>query len=1366
MLFVFLCVFRTGKAQAKTLNFKHHTINQGLSQNTVLSVLCDSRGLTWVGTEDGLNKFDGYEFTTYRHDNQDPLSISGNQINAIFEDKSGDMWIGTANGLSRYDRDKDRFTRLTETLKTAESPQNYITSITADNAGDIWIGCLGNLKKYDSKRKRLITFQSKELQRIQSIFCDSKGMLWLCKQNGLVILDPFTTRILPLPGILVKDRSLSGSFIRTIREDKQGRVWIGTESRGIFIYERQQNKLVSLAAFSGLFNRFPVVSSVRDIFVRNEKEIWFGTRNGLLVYNILLRTQTLYTTDKYDPYSLSHNIVRCIAKDKAGNYWIGTYSGGLDMTTGKARVFNMIGEQFGDRQGLTSKVVNALAVGADSSLWVGMESEGLDHYDSKKNTFRNFRFSAIEPEASNTVKSLLRIGNDLWIGTLTHLWRMDMKTGAIIKCEIPVTGGVYSLEETPKGLWAGTNGSGVLLLRSSKIISRLSHRAGFNSIASDHVNKICRDKDQSLWIGTGAGLNYFDGKQFKLFIYDRNDPYSLSNSSVLSIFIDRRQGVWIGTKGGGLNFFDRATRRFYHITTREGLANDVIQDICEDKAGNLWVSSNKGLSKLTFKNFSIPFRAQNFNILNYDFQDGLQSNQFNPNSGATAPDGALFFGGINGISFFDPVHVAVNRYRPPVIFTDFLINNVRVKVGAPDAPLKQAIDQCKEVVLAHAQAYFSIKFAALNYINPSKNHYRYKLEGLTKNEDWHYVTSERSATYTSLDAGEYNFKVQASNDDGVWNEQAKTLKIIVLPPWWKTWWAFIIYATVMSVLLYLYYYYSLKTAKLKNELSYEHIVREKEQELYQQKLNFFTNISHEIKTPITLILAPLENLIETNQGNNKFNNQLMLMKRNGERLMKLITQLLDFRKFESNLAKVQVAEGNIVRFVKEVVYSFQAHAENLGIKIEVEAEQPRIRLWFDREIFEKILFNLISNALKFTPEGGTVLITLKKINDQKQLQIEVKDNGRGIPADQIVHIFDQFAHYDNYGVNLNGNGIGLNLVKTLVEYHKGTITVESQEGLDGKRGYTCFRFTVPMGKDQYKADEIISDYKSSEDIAAYQEKDLYLDAELITEQLAEPREWLEEKPILLIVEDNPDLITFLSDYFKNSFIVEVAVNGKEGIEKAFQLIPDIILSDIMMPEVSGTELCSTLKKDTRTSHIPIILLTARTPLIYKIEGFDTGADDYITKPFSVKLLERRVWNLLESRRKLRDRYKKEITLQPVNIAINSADELLLEKIMSLIERQIDNPKLSVEDLGKEVFMSRVTFYRKIKALTNQTPVEFIRGIRLKRAAQLLATKKYHISEVAYMVGFLDLNYFRKCFKEEFGKTPKDYYGAESDNAKS
>ncbi len=1362
---------RPGSAFGQDMNFNRLTINDGLSQNTIYSIFQDRTGFVWIGTEDGLNRFDGYEFKVYRHLPYDANSIRSNQINSVYENKNGDLWIATSTGLDFFNRKTETFKHID--LKQPAGVSSFITYVCGDRYGKIWLGTYDGLKKYDPSNGQVMSFSDKALQslpgktkRTYSIFIGRDDIVWAGVGTGIIRINSLNNRVLPALSGIFNAAGWGKSTVRSIKKDSKNEVWISTEGSGLFHFSENNGRLINY----NMSNSGILSNTIRDLFIKNDKEVWLGTRDGLSILERSSGTFSNQVYDKYDPLSINHNSIRCFMKDNAGSVWLGTFSGGISIFHNTSEKFSSIKEQFGSASGLNHRVVSSITQTSPDDLWMGTEGGGLNYYNRRTGTFQSFLNGLVSQQnPKNIVKALAVDKSDnLWVGTFDGLSHFNTRTNTFKNYPLPASkllnnnNLVYSLFADSDGVWAGTDGGGLSYISDRSSPRSFIHKTGDNSsISSNNIRSIISGGGNILWIGTENGLNRFDKTQgtFESFKNSDRSSEQLSSNSVLSLLIDSRERLWVGTKGGGLNAFYK-DGRFSVIDSRMGLSNDVIHGILEDKFGKIWVSTNKGLSRITFLKNDLPFLKENIRIENFSISDGLQSNQFSPAAWKTSDD-QLFFGGIDGISYFRPENISVNGYKPKVVITDIMVRNSSVSFKSPNSLLAQPIEQTSHITLRYDEAFITLKFAALNFISPDKNLYAYKLSGLKSDDEWHYVGNQRNATYTNLAAGDYVFRVKAANNDGVWSEKETTINIKVLPPIWKTGWAYTFYALVICFLLYLFYYYSVKTTKLKSELELEYLTREKELELTQRKMSFFTNISHEIKTPLTLILAPIDKLLGMNDGNNKIRNQLMLMQRNGERLNRLINQLLDFRKFETGSMKLQAAEGNIVRFVKEVVMAFESYAQHRKISLKISAEANSIRAWFDRDKFEKVMYNILSNALKFTPEEGSVAIRVStggKDGAKRLVIIEVEDNGPGISAAHIPKIFEQFNHLDESGINCSGTGIGLSFSKGLMELHHGTISVESVPAGNNDHGFTCFTLRFPLGKDHLTDEEIIQNYTDSENISGYNESDIPQTARIRSE---EKKQHVlsaadKEKLIMLVVEDNTDVREFISSHFEQDFEIHTAKNGLLGWEKAIETIPDIIVSDVMMPEMSGTSLCSKLKSDARTSHIPVILLTARTPLIFKIEGLETGADDYITKPFNLNVLEARIWNLLESRQLLRERYRKDITLQPTNVAITSPDEKFLARVMNFIENNISESSLSVEELGREVGMSRVTLYRKIKALTNQTAVEFIRSIRLKRAAQLLEQNKLHVSEVAYMVGFIDIDYFRRCFKDQFGHTPKEY----------
>ncbi len=1346
-------------AQVNSFRFKHLGIADGLPQSSVYCMYQDQKGFIWIGTIYGLSRYDGYEFKHFKFENGSPYSISSNELAALQEDAMGNLLVGTVAGVDLYDRKKERFSKVLLEGKTAKQEAGVIRAICKDHKGNIWVGGTKGLLRYNPQTRTLsrVPLNIGEKQRmVTTIAEDVQHVLWLGYGNTVLRYDPVTQKTLPLPQALLQNPYYTKSPAYIIKHDAAQNVWIGTERDGLIVLYDQGHRCVNYRSDT---KPMPLNNDmVRAIAFTKEGNTWIGTRNGLYIINANGLITRHIQMDKYDPASLSGNSIMCFMQDNAGSMWVGTFAGGISINQPGNDNFSYIREQPGQQLGLNYRVVSRVLEDKEYNLWIATEGGGLNFLDRKNNAYRYIHVNPnsdhlVNQEIIKTIQ--LDAKDNVWIGTLEGLFYYNKTSGAIKRYPLAESARtlldeqVYGLAQDSSGLWVGTKG-GLFFLHTNGSFTRYRYHSGqTGGIVSGDINVIMKDAQGGIWIGTETGLSYLKKGASHFVNYLDEHAGTVQGTSILSLYEDAIGNIWVGTRGGGLKVLNRKENTFHTIDKKYGLSDDIVHGIIQDRQGNLWISFSQSIAKLVLKRMGPPFAPGDVQITNYSVNNGLGTNEFLTATCRTS-SGEIMFGGVNGIVAFQPEKLVVNKTKPPVVLTGLLIKNTPTGIDKEGSPLEESITYAKNITLTHDQAYFTIHFAALNYINSATNQYAYTLQGLQGEKEWNYVGNKQSATYTNLDAGNYVFKVKAANNDGLWNDTYTELHIKVLPPIWKTWYAYVLYAAIIGFLLYLFNAYSIKTDRLKQDLQMQQLNREKDQELIQKKLSFFTNISHEIKTPLTLILAPMEKMAAMLQGNTQAQGQLGLMQKNGERLLRLTNQLLDFRKLESGDMQLQVAGGDIIAFVKDITASFEVYAQRRDVQLNNEFNREHFEAWFDDDKLEKILFNLLSNALKFTPPGGKV--TLSTMVEEDNIQFKVGDNGSGITVEHLGKIFQPFYHYNDTGARVDGTGIGLAFTKALVELHHGTIEVTSRPATPGEPGYTCFTVTLPAGKAHYAADET----RETALRKGYQHDATQVDA------LPQPGEQdlfaeeLEEKPLMLIVEDNPDVLSFMTSHFKERYHVYTARNGKEGWEMALNRIPDIIISDVMMPEMSGTDFCRQLKTDERTSHIPVILLTARTPLTYRMEGFETGADDYITKPFSLALLQVRVTNLLYSRKLLRERYRKDITLQPTNVAITPADELFLGKVMQFIDDNIMEPSLNVEQLGKEVNMSRATLYRKIKALTNQSTIEFIRSVRLKKAAQLLKLNEYTVNEVAYMVGFSDVDYFRKWFKHDFGVTPKEY----------
>ncbi|MBK0383936.1 response regulator [Pedobacter sp. SD-b] len=1340
---------------AQNLEFKHISIDNGLSQNTVNSIAQDNKGIIWVATLGGLNKFNGYDFTVFTHNERDSNSISHDRVNVIFIDKAGNLWVGTDDGLNLYNPYNNHFT----VIKNANNSRYFVYSIKQDKTGKLWVGTQQGLKFLDNKKNRLVDVDlniSNYNKRVQSIYEDDLGFLWIGLAKGFKIYDPRKNKSSEGPKEL--EESLSNSWVQSIKQSKNKDFWFATENEGVFVYKKQNNKVVNYNKENGILS-----NTVRDLFFHDNGHLWMATKMGLSILNLSSGKiiNYIYSPELSTENSLSHPSVKCIFKDKSGNIWMGTYAGGINLVYNFSKIFSYKGIRQGDQNPLSNKEVNAILGNDDNKFWIATDGGGLNYWNKTTGKVDVYKYDT-DNVLYNFIKDVAYNDDNkkqLWLGSSAGILIFDIATKKFTEFrDIQKGANVefnhdYCFLNSPYGLWVGTNYNGLHLIKDNKIIK--SYTLPNGKLISNNVSCLLLE-GENLWTGyLLSGLSKINLKTGKIdsYAFDKNDIYSLSNNSISCLFIDSKKRLWIGTNGGGLNYFDEHNNKFYVINSQYGLANNNIHAIEEDNQGALWVSTNKGVFKVVLKSNDFPLSPKSVETTNYTVLDGLQSNQFIKGSSFKNKNGEIFFGGIYGLNSFFPDKIVYNKEIPNIILTDFTILNK--EKNQEDSLSSKPVDYLKEITLDYDESYFTIKYAALNYVFPERNNYAYKLEGLTK-DTWHYVGNQKEATYTGLEPGTYTFLVKASNNSGIWNNTPRQLKIVVLPPWWRTNLAYLLYVLVVLGLLYLFNYYTKYTERLKNTIQYETDLYHKEQELSQKKLSFFINISHEIKTPITMIMAPLQKLLTIHEGNTTTSNYLELMNKSGQRLLNLIDQLLDLRKFDDNDVMLKAAKGNLIRFTKEIVVVFGSLAKSKNLDLTFSSDEERLELWFDRDKLEKILYNIISNAIKYTPDYGKIEIAVNEDKEHQYAIINVIDNGVGISKERLPDIFLPFKPLDVSNNNIKGTGVGLAFAKELIDLHHGLIQVDSKEASKDNRGYTKFSIKIPLGKNYLADKEVDKEYLISEDINNYKSYSLKQQTNFQERKGLIQQANDNEKFTMLLVEDNPDVINFLAEIFVDNFNVIKCFDGAAGLAEALRTMPDIIISDVMMPIMDGIELCSKLKSNMVTSHIPVILLTARSPLIFKLEGLENGADDYVTKPFNFDLLDVKVWNLLENRQKMKSRYQKEITLQPTNTTISTFDDKFLENIMKYIEDNIAEETLNVEDLSQHIGMSRGNLYRKLKALTGKSPVEFIRYIRLKRATQLLKQHKMYINEVSYMVGFQNVTYFRKCFKEEFGYTPTEF----------
>ncbi len=1390
------------QARPDAISFKHLSVEDGLSQSTVWSIYQDTEGFMWFGTRDGLNKYDGYQFTVYKNDATNPYSLSNNNIRAIYEDDSGAFWIGTyGGGLNKFNRKNETFSHYRNEPGNRNSlSHDIIFSIYKGDSGVLWIGTYGGgLNRFNCEDEIFRHYKNdtndpKSLisNRITSLYVDHSNTLWVGTNKGLDKFDKEKQQFFHYRLNTEMSENETENYIWSIYEDRSGILWIGTD-KGLNQFDRENGASIHYQIYPNSPNSLSS-NDVRFIYEDYSNTLWVGTfGGGISQFDRVTKTFKHYKNVPGQAKSLSDDLVLSMCQDQSGGFWVGTFDGGINQFDRFGKKFMHYKSNPDVSNSLSDNNVMSIFEDHLGDIWIGTFGGGLNRYNRHTKKFFHY---ASHPDSShllsgNNVTSIYEdTSGILWAGTISKgLNKFNRQTERFTHFQHRPNNpnslsdnSILSVYESRDGnLWIGTLNGGLNQFdRESKKFKSYQHNPNdANSLSHNAVYSICEDSFGMLWIGTsGGGLNRFD-PQTKKFINYKNDPSntnSLSNNNIYSLYEKPTGVLWIGTAGGGLNKFDYQNKIFTHYREKAGLPNNVVYGILEDDQGFLWLSTNRGISKF---NPNVANTSENLSFKNYDVIDGLQSSEFNVGAYHKSRSGEMFFGGVNGFNSFYPDRIKDNLYLPPIVFTDFQVFNQSVKIDGNNKPVLadtlgankllqlSTLQQADRVALSYKENVFSFGFAALNYISPEKNQYAYMMEGFDKN--WVYIGNKREATYTNLDPGEYIFKVKGTNNDGIWNNKGTAIQIIITPPFWNTLWFRFLVAFVSLALGFIGYrarVRNIKTQKKKleklvmertNELQVQKEFIEKQAEklleLNRIKSRLFTNISHEFRTPLTLILGPLNELIFNNEYH-KEKNTFLMMRENASRLLRLITQLLYLSKIEAGKMELSPSPGDIIAFIKRLILSFSSLSEHKQIILKFKTQYDRLKIYFDHDALEKIIYNLLSNAFKFTSPNGK--ITVEVTANAHSVIIGVSDTGKGIPADKLRSIFDRFYQGDDSRTREHeGIGIGLSLTKELVELCGGTIGVKSELGVG-----TEFVVSLPLKPDSVKirnAIPLVVDVPQSVSYPAslidFEKPQTNYDEIGEKEEIESDSE---ELPIVLIVEDNLEVQQYIRKILSKNYQIIVAAHGREGIQKAQQLIPDLIISDVMMPKMDGYELCHILKTNEITSHIPIILLTAKASDENKIKGLEIGADAYITKPFIPKELYIRIKNLIEQRQKLRKQFSREVGFQPHKIAVTSLDEAFLKKIHAIIEEYINDPTFSSTILRNKIGMSRTQFHRKLRALTGQAPGQLIRSTRLNRAMQLLEKRAGSVSEIAFEVGFNNLSYFSKCFREQFGQLPSEF----------
>lgn len=1385
------------RAQNSSIICTHYNVDNGLINNSVEYIYIDKEGFVWFATATGLQQFDGFNFVNYLYNSDDSSSISYNFISTISEDRKGNIWVGTlGKGLNMFDKGTGVFSHIKNKSDNASLLTSNIIPrgrkvIAQDSEGFLWVNTNFGLNKINIETGFAEQFHGDLVGDF--IYDPELKVLWIASDR----LKKFSTETKKLEHFYINEEIIHGmADIRSIVMDKSGLIWLGTNA-GIVLFDKTTNQFHNLPGYLKALKVKTYDSyswsfkPINALYEDNKGYIWIAIDKSLYKFNKLDGKYTIYDHEIDNPNSILDEKITGIYGNQTGLIWI-TYMGkGVSKINISLKDFKPYRRIPGDPNSLSGNVVRSVYQDNKQVLWIGMYNDGLNRImPLEQNKICHYKF---DPSNAKTINSNYVTGiyvdrtNKLWIGTFDRGFCFaeniySSRNLKFTRFHFEDNLEVQDFKEDAAGrVWIGSQrGFYVYNQRNNELIhygDLINQSAETQEI---NIQSILYEAPNVFWIASwnkGLCKLYVNSdyvltngiRRDSLIIYDKiiDIHHSKIENSFTTIFKDENNILWLGSNVNGLiKAVEKEGRmEFVKYDKSKGATDNSVYGIADDKDGNIWISTNHGLGK---------FNTKTEQFKSYYESDGILSNSFLWNASFKSKNGEIFFGGINGLIAFYPEHILNDTTTHPVFISKLIIQNKEVKAGDEingRKILSRNIQYTEKITLSHLERAFSLEFVSLNDLNPEETHYAYKLEGF--DADWINTTYDRRyVTYTNLSQGTYKFMVKASNSDSVWNKKPTILIIRILPPWWRTIFSIVLFSALFILLLYMFVRLILMRARLIHEARYEQMKREKTEELYNVKMQFFTDISHEFRTPLSLILAPLQKIIATFENDPGLTRQIELIRKNADRLLRLIDQIIDLRKIDLNKMKLNPSRRDIVIYLKELTRSFDDIAQQRSITLGFSSSIDSFETLFDESKLEKIMYNLLSNAFKFTPDRGKIQVScrlLKKentdpkknideIQDTEYIEIMVRDNGIGIPPEHKGLLFERFYRIESHdSIIRRGTGIGLALTKELVDLHKGKIMVESEEN----KG-TCFTILLPAKKD-YGSDNQTLEQGDEEKCFKDSIQNFVLtdEHEYVHKYSRQKSKVFRDKryQIMLLVEDEPDVRTFIREHFELNYKIIEASDGIEGFEMAVSNNPEIIISDVIMPLMDGVDMCQKLKEDIRTSHIPIILLTARTSIENKIEGLETGADAYIEKPFSIDLLEVQINNLLENRKKLRDKFSKELVIKPKDIAITSVDAIFIQKAMDIVDKYISDPGFGSDKFCREINMSRSQLHRKLKALTSQSASEFIRTLRLKRAAKLLKDSKLSIEEISFRVGFNSPAYFTKCFKSLFGKTPSEATGS-------
>ena len=1373
LLFTFFCF--VAKAQYKNVKFENLDTDIGLSSSSCIDIFQDKEGYLWFGTIDGLNKFNGYDFKIYRPILNDSTSISSIRINAITEDNQGNLWIGTNNGLNFLNKSTDKFSRINifKQNRLASNSNEVINTLFFDKSNNsLWVATNNGAVKikipkdhFEVKNLNIISYlnnpadnTSLENNIVGNFVKDKNNAIWICTEGDF--LNKYDEKSDRFERILIqKNRAYELNHIPKIAFiDKDGDFWIGNDVSNLVLWERKKDSFSHISVYGSK-------SAVRDIYQDPQGLIWISTDGqGLLIYDKKERQlKQHFVNNPYDPFSLPNNQPSKIFQDSNGIFWIGSYDKGVSKLDPSKFSFGHFFYRPNNPTGLSGKVIQSVLQDSKKRIWLSAYTGGLNLFDEKNNSFKHFAHS---PSNKNTISSNKILytfedsGGQIWVCTLDGgVSKFNPDTYQVKRFQhsendphsIAQNSVWTGVEDSKKRIWLGLRSEGLSLLNpiDNRFYNYKHHFKGKNNLASNFVFSLFVDSKNRLLVGTTLGLNFVSLNQFKEDIpkeitFQEVKETVISGQRINYLTEDHLGNIWVGTDSGIFKL-DSALKLIKSYTSTDGLPNNLVVGLMEDNDFQFWVITKSGLSLLD------PVTHL---FTNFTSQDGIQGPEYQSKSIEKTDDGRIIVGGINGFNIFNPKNILLQiplAYKPHI--TSFKLNNREYSYGDTlhgRVLLDKAIWQTEELVLRYNENNISFEFDVPFFKNQDHVKYAYKIQGI--HNRFIHLEQNRIVNNSNLQPGNYVFEVRAYIDGDWKNSKSTSIKIVILPPYWKTWWAYTLYVLLAGLLIW----FLLDLYKKRIQVS-------QERELDLKKLQFFINVSHEFKTPLTLILNPIDKILGSINNPGVIESSALSAQRSARRLLHLVNQLLDYRKMDVGMSPLQLEKKDIVKFCENVFLLFTELATKKKIVFNFVSNSEEIIAFFDFDKVEKIITNLISNALKFTNQGGTITVSIGQVSrlpknnanivnrigsiQEGYVEIVVEDNGIGMAKEHLEKVFTRFYNLD---LSKSGTGIGLNFTKALVEIHHGEISVESTV----KQGST-FTVWLPLN--------LIAEEKEVEHI-----KDEFLINSIknIEYDLSISNDNLEnyssknpgaELPTLLIVEDNRELRAHLRDEFQDYYKVKEAVNGEEGLKMIHKYYPDLVISDVMMPKMDGLEMCKAIKGQFETCHIPIILLTSKDREQDLITGYNIGADAYLPKPFKVGVLMSITQNLLESKERIKQKFAKLGAMVPSSeLTTNSIDEAFIEKTTKVILDNISDPDFKIDDILKEIGIGKSQFYRKIQAITGNNPSNFIRTIRLKYASDLLLNSHHSIKEIGYLSGFNSISYFSKTFRELYDLTPSEY----------